>query len=415
MNFLFVLDNLKKNCDANINIALIVAKRLRQSGHKVYAVVREKEDSKADPFSVKCFDGVSVVEDVSCNQLIDYQKRIEWRDLNGFRKVLYYICNIRATFAWIDINVFMNRRLKKSLLRKIREMDEKYNIDAGVAFFSPHLMEEVLSFCDLAIKVLVLLDPYVFDQTLDKNKISKRMREEIKIYRRLDLVFVTSKIYEEYEKHLLNINKSLFRIYQFPGIIESETQSKKIRDNDKMTIDCFFIGSFDIVVRNPVFVLELFRKLPKEFVLHIVGRGMEDILEKYKCELGERLILHGMVSRWDAHAYMKNADVLVNVNNAVTNQLPSKLFEYINTGNPILNICKIKNCPSLEYMERYPLAYTLFEEDGINDSVVGKVKSFIRESYDKTVPKQEVLENYYDCTDGYVANLICENIEKTHK
>ena len=192
-------------------------------------------------------------------------------------------------------------------------------------------------------------------------------------------------------------------------------QSKKIRDNDKMTIDCFFIGSFDIVVRNPVFVLELFRKLPKEFVLHIVGRGMEDILEKYKCELGERLILHGMVSRWDAHAYMKNADVLVNVNNAVTNQLPSKLFEYINTGNPILNICKIKNCPSLEYMERYPLAYTLFEEDGINDSVVGKVKSFIRESYDKTVPKQEVLENYYDCTDGYVANLICENIEKTHK
>ena len=75
----------------------------------------------------------------------------------------------------------------------------------------------------------------------------------------------------------------------------------------------------------------------------------------------KNLICYGVVDLETARKGIANADVLINIGNRLTNQVPSKVFEYISTGKPIINLCTMENCPTLSYMNRYPLGLSLIE------------------------------------------------------
>ena len=51
-----------------------------------------------------------------------------------------------------------------------------------------------------------------------------------------------------------------------------------------------------------------------------------------------------------ARTMQAQADVLLNLGNAVDNQLPSKLFDYFAAGKPVLHLCVIENDPALPYL-----------------------------------------------------------------
>ena len=47
--------------------------------------------------------------------------------------------------------------------------------------------------------------------------------------------------------------------------------------------------------------------------------------------------------------------------NKVDNQVPSKIFDYISLGKPIINVYTSEKDPALEYLKQYPLALNISE------------------------------------------------------
>ena len=104
------------------------------------------------------------------------------------------------------------------------------------------------------------------------------------------------------------------------------------------------------------------------------------------------------------------------------NQVPSKLFSYISTGKPIINICENPDCPSKEYLEKYPLAISIDINDAELDNNVIEVENFIRANCSKTCNLLEISKIYRTCTPKYCAmqmdkafNKICGMKKETKK
>ena len=109
---------------------------------------------------------------------------------------------------------------------------------------------------------------------------------------------------------------------------------------------------------------------------------------------------------------IRQADILVNINNSVENQLASKLIDYICTGKPILNLCKKKNCPSLQYVSKYPYCMNIFEKKEIDRKLINDIIMFINFYQGKIYPFEKICEVFKNNTDEYVAELVIKNLKK---
>ena len=129
---------------------------------------------------------------------------------------------------------------------------------------------------------------------------------------------------------------------------------------------CVFCGSLYPGLREPDFALELFRAMgpASGWTLTMAGGGWQYFAAdaaQTKAVLGEQFEQPGPVPAETARAMQAQADVLLNLGNAVDNQLPSKLFDYFAAGKPVLHLCVIENDPALPYLARYPLALVLHQ------------------------------------------------------
>ena len=100
---------------------------------------------------------------------------------------------------------------------------------------------------------------------------------------------------------------------------------------------CVFCGSLYPGLREPGFALELFRALgpASGWTLTMAGGGWQYFAAdaaQTKAVLGEQFEQPGPVPAETARAMQAQADVLLNLGNAVDNQLPSKLFDYFCCG-----------------------------------------------------------------------------------
>ena len=71
--------------------------------------------------------------------------------------------------------------------------------------------------------------------------------------------------------------------------------------------------------------------------------------------------------------------------------LPSKLVDYIDTGKPILNICQLEECPSLEYTKKYPMAADVLPTEDLEETKI-RVQIFASKYAGKQL-EHEYIEN----------------------
>ena len=196
---------------------------------------------------------------------------------------------------------------------------------------------------------------------------------------------------------------------EFPLISRPDIDINK--EKNKAPV-CMFIGSIYGGIRNPEYTIRLFKPLieRKEIEFHFVGVKKEELSEEFK-ELD--LHCHGFVKLSVAMELMKKADILVNIGNAVMNQVPSKIFDYISNGKPIVNICKSKECPTLPYLKKYPLALNLFEDESLFDSQMDELRCFVKEKYGEKITFTEVEKIYEECTPKYCAKKMNDIFKKS--
>ncbi len=259
------------------------------------------------------------------------------------------------------------------------------------------------------------LDPYFSNHGMADIK-DECLALEDEVLSLCDGMFLTPILYREFEESILK--KYIERCYvcEFPNLVDfREKTGNGVVNFDDAYINCVFTGHMYNKIRNPKFLFDLLLKADKKIRFYIVG-GFYGELESgmkahYVAALGDRLQITGSVDLQEALAVMNDADILVNIGNLIPNQLPSKIFDYMSTGKPIVNICKLRECPSLAYMEKYPLCLNVFEPEGLSDAVVQEFEKFCTEAKGKQIPFAQIREQFITSSPEYVAKQMVEKID----
>ena len=258
-------------------------------------------------------------------------------------------------------------------------------------------------------KLLILqLDPCASNAAYTKESLKNRQNFEQKMLDNADMILALPEQYIEYQNTLKNRAIEIKKIH-VPNLIPNIADTVDKVELD--TIACVFAGALYYGVRSPDYLFNLFSSI-NEVKLYLIGR-YNRIIRK-KISVIKNFIPLGPKSFTETKAILNSADFLVNLGNSVFNQVPSKIFDYISFGKPIIHIRKLENDPSMEYLNKYPLCLDLFEGDSIETNVA-KLEDFISKNKGKRVDKDYIATTYKECTPEYCAEQLYQAIlEVTH-
>lgn len=227
------------------------------------------------------------------------------------------------------------------------------------------------------------LDPYAFNEALPASRREKRLKEELEVYEHADVIFTSLEHRNDWEKSqfVKYMNKVRFIPYPnlepYDGYMEEPPFPKR-----EGWIEMVYAGALHDRVRQPKEMLQLLKEIAArgaKCYLIIVGNRSGSIvakqLETAKEELGDYLMVYDSIPFPQAMGLIYRADLLINIENRMKNQIPSKILDYIATGKTIINIgTKRPNIAEI-YLSKYPKAIDLDEEDLKNSA--GKVKNVL--------------------------------------
>lgn len=158
-------------------------------------------------------------------------------------------------------------------------------------------------------------------------------------------------------------------------------------DFSKQHINCVYAGRFYADLRNPKPMLEAFCSLPDKTVrLHLYSTGCEQIVSDYAAR-DCRIVLHTPVTHNKIPAIYRAADILVNVENSVSDYFPSKTFEYIAACKPILSF---GHGQSNALLAAHPAA---FLTDGTKTDVPS-LECFLKTNRSRMISSEEIAAIY---------------------
>lgn len=251
----------------------------------------------------------------------------------------------------------------------------------------------------------------------------------------------TNQVFKKYEKAMYKFENSLYKNalgvvttpilalekendknYKDCNIIKAEFPNVRdlttLKETKSKKIICSFCGYIYSGVRDASYTLKLFSALKDKSVsLKFAGSGQEDLIEEYSNgKLKDRLEHIGKISNEQSVAFMQTSDFLINIGNTMLNQIPSKIFDYISTGLPIINICKNEKCPTIPYLEKYGLALNLVETTNQKEfeRQIKSLSEFVKNINGKRLAYSQIETLFKQNTINYVGNQFLDLIKK-HK
>ena len=307
-------------------------------------------------------------------------------------------------FGNLYAGYFANRKLHK-IEKKVNELNCINNYDCLVTCSGEYKIHQLKG--DIPNHFIYLVDPFYFNMSFSRLTRMMRLHTELKCFKDAKAIFCPSIMKNEYA------NKKVFKCFsekiislEFPLIYgRKATVSSSNIGAFKKDESFFFFGSFYNGVRNPSYLISFFKGL--NYKLYIVGNLSR--FYKKQIEKIDNIVYLGHFPLDETLSIINESHFLINVGNSVSNQTPSKMFEYISFRRPIINFCKIENCSSKLLLENYPYPYlNIFEYD---PDINGQKKRFI-EFVEKN--KTEYLscdDNLYQAFVEYTPSFVAKKFE----
>lgn len=266
-----------------------------------------------------------------------------------------------------------------------------------------------------AIKWIVYeLDPFAYNLVLRFNKSAfiYRFYLENQVFKHCNAILLTHELYRQYSDSFYSKYNNKFNDVGIPLL---KILSDKKKESNKNNIDIVYIGSFYKNIREPDYMFKIFTKLiekNRRIRLHLYGPPIDSISLELRNQYKENIICYGRVPKDVVMGAIGDADVLINIGNSISNQLPSKLLEYIGTGKPIINFYRINNDTSNQYLSKYPLSCLVYEDLNKIDGNTNFLNNFIMSNYYKSIDESvlrliyeaDILENISENINRIVAN-----------
>ena len=262
----------------------------------------------------------------------------------------------------------------------------------------------------------VQIIPYLFDLFAESKNINRgkllvklhwkaNIEYERKMFETSTCVFHVSNWTKHIETYFPEyINKSIE--VEHPLLI-SKNNSTSIYNDGKIHI--VYTGVVDTAVRNPDKALNVLSNcIGNNIYVDFYSYGSaEYIVEKYasKCK---SIKAHGQVDTNQAEEARGSANILVSLGNTNdTKQIPSKIFEYIASGKPIIHFANNLNDPTINVLKLYPLAKII---DLSSDIEIEDLETFINENAKKLIKFDDVKSIFQKANPEYIADEIFKKL-----
>ena len=265
--------------------------------------------------------------------------------------------------------------------------------------------------------IAVTFDPYFSGSIFDPALRDQRKRQEEDVMAPAKKILMTYPTDRDYIQSGVAFRQKITGA-ELPGIAPAGTGETKAGAAGSGKCVCTFFGSLYRGIRDPRAAVALLSAVGDEIEPRFVGSISEaDVKPEDFFPAGGPCRYLGPKSGEDLAREYAEADILVNIGNSVGNQMPSKIFEYIGTGKPILNLYKLPDCPTLKYLEKYPAALNLSEAQTEADpeGCAEQAKDFCRKFRGVQVPAEEIRRLYPDNTYEAFAELLRRTIDETLK
>lgn len=243
----------------------------------------------------------------------------------------------------------------------------------------------------------------------DDWKIKRGLKWERRLLRLADKIILMESSREHHVKY--SSKESYFDRMEFLDIpmltnVESRYENKKSIVEE---IEIVYVGSIPCHIRNPKYILEILKRLQiGSCKIRLIGRSTcPDLIKKYQLESKDNpIIIEDFMPHEDIIQILEKSDILLNIGNNIPYMVPSKIFEYMSFGKPIISTYSINNEPSKAYLKNYPLALVIEEDWGNVELNAKKVEKFILETLGKRIDYDRINKIYYKNTPEAFADII---------
>lgn len=408
MKILFITRRFYPNGDASGAVVGNLCLALKKKGAfvSVIALTPNKDDSE-----YKNWNGIDV-KNIYIPEIKERQQiKKEWKDAHlkysvTLAKKAYY--KIARKTVSLYKNLDIEPTLYKSYKRILENKAYFKGFDICVITMMPHelVLAAVKAKFNLPF-VIYQLDTYWNNDFFNDGNSDKRREFEFDAVDLSAFVLTTPLIYnidKEYRPDL--INKIVPA--EFPLITDLSDDIEEIEWDGKC--HCVFVGNLYTKIRPPEKVVHFISVIRnKDIVFDFYGNRQNLIAESPDYSEAEEMIrLWGIVPSYEAEQKRKSADILVNIDNTSVAQVPSKVFEYMCTGKPLINFYFNENSICLEYLKMYPLCLNINLNTENDNDFKRKFEEFCRQSKGKKVPFEEIKMIFEKCTPEYVAEQFLE-------
>lgn len=353
----------------------------------------------------------------NCVDNLKFKEKINriLKDEKGFKKITRLFMYIASRIIMrINISPKTSYAINEAIsCKEIDKLISKGEYDCIVsvcAHFSNHYIASKLKKKYKNLKwIAYYFDPYSFSMIDKKNEEAKK-KFEYEVLSGADRIVLTNQLKSEFESSFLKKFLSKSVVCEFPNVLNRVANEKNtVIKFDENKINCVFTGWIYSGIRDPEYFLEFLDKADENIKFYIVGGIHQmDGWEPYSKHKGikDKLEIVGTVSMEESFKILSEADIVVNLGNSVKNQLPSKIFDYMSVSKPIINVCRIKDCPTLPYMNKYPCVLNLFEGENISEEKISEFNMFCKEAKHTEIIFDEIREKFKTSSPEYVAEQI---------
>lgn len=273
-----------------------------------------------------------------------------------------------------DIN--LNKSAIKKILEEINIADTKLIIGVVSPFLATILTLYRLKKTFKKSKIVLYeFDPFAFNYTSPQKKILIEFKKTIEklTFKFVDEIWLTKELYNQYTNNEYSNFSSKMIKMGIPLLSKERLSLKEIKvtkseDLNSKCINFVFLGTFYDEIRTPDYLLKLIKALADKghsVRLNMYGSFIGEISKKTVDDFVRNnagiIKHHGRIGNDKVGAILNNADIIVNIGNSIENQVPSKIFEYIESKKIILNLASIKNDTSKYYLKKYDLSILIHQ------------------------------------------------------